>query len=105
MQPKKLQGSTDFALDKPLKQRPEVSLSIFSFLFSEIVLQIMRKQKVASNNRKHLDDESQKNAAPIPDLEKELHDLGRPIGERILDLMSYREKGSSAACSNGKRYV
>jgi hypothetical protein len=65
----------------------------------------MRKQKVASNNRKHLDDESQKNAAPIPDLEKELHDLGRPIGERILDLMSYREKGSSAACSNGKRYV
>jgi hypothetical protein len=37
MQQKKLQGSTDLAFDKPLKQRPEVSLSIFSFLFSEIV--------------------------------------------------------------------
>jgi hypothetical protein len=42
---------------------------------------------------------------PIPHLEKELHDLGRPVGERILDLMSYREKGNSPACSSGKRCI
>ncbi|MFM7854957.1 MAG: hypothetical protein ACKO96_24280, partial [Flammeovirgaceae bacterium] len=45
------------------------------------------------------------NAVPLPTLEQELHDLGRPIGERILDLMSYREKGNSPACSSGKRYI
>lgn len=49
-----------------------------------------------------MDEESKKNAPPIPEIESELHDLGKPIGERILDLAFYREKGSAAACSGGK---
>ena len=88
-----------------MKQRSEVSLSIFSFLMSEIVTQIMQKAKQIHDYRQNMDEESKKNAPPIPDLESELHDLGKPIGERILDLAFYREKGSAAACSGGKREI
>jgi len=66
---------------------------------------MLRKEKEAHDHRKLLDEESLLDAAPIPDLEKELHDLGRPIGEKILDLMLYREKGNSTACSSGKRVI
>ena len=88
-----------------MKPRPEVSLSIFSFLLSEMTTQIMRKAKETNNHRQFLDPESKMNAPPIPDLETELHDLGKSIGARILDLAFYREKGSSAACSSGKREI
>lgn len=38
------------------------------------------------------------------DLENQLFQLGLPIGEKVLELMFYREKGGiSGACSNGKR--
>jgi hypothetical protein len=52
-----------------------------------------------------LDAQSQASALPVPDLENELHALGLPVGERILELMFYREKGNNAACSGGKREV
>jgi len=38
----------DFAFERTLKPRPEVSLSAFSFLFSEIVQQLMKSEKAAS---------------------------------------------------------
>ena len=41
--------SGDQALSRPLQQkRPEVSLSAFSFLFSEIVQQMMKQEQAAS---------------------------------------------------------
>ena len=52
-----------------------------------------------------MDAESLARAPPIPELEKELFDLGRPVGERILELMFYREKGTSSACNSGKREI
>ena len=33
----------------------------------------------------------------------QLHELGLPIGEKMLELTFYREKGNSNACSSGKR--
>ena len=65
----------------------------------------MKKEKEATHHRNMLDAESQNSSVPIPDLEKELHDLGRPVGDRILELMFYREKGTSQACNNGKREI
>jgi hypothetical protein len=38
----------DFAFERTLKPRQEVSLSAFSFLFSEIVQQLMKSEKAAS---------------------------------------------------------
>lgn len=38
----------DFAFERPLKPRPDVSLSAFSFLFSEIVQQMMKSEKSSS---------------------------------------------------------
>ncbi len=35
----------DYAFERPLKPRPDVSLSAFSFLFSEIVQQLMKSDK------------------------------------------------------------
>ena len=52
-----------------------------------------------------LDAAAQANAAPIPDLESQLHDLGLPVGERMLELVFYREKGTSNACSSAKREI
>jgi ABC-type transport system involved in Fe-S cluster assembly fused permease/ATPase subunit len=53
---KKTSGATgmnqtlaDFAFERPLKQRPDVSLSMFSFLFSEIVQQLMKSDKNAAS--------------------------------------------------------
>ena len=37
------------------------------------------------------------------DLEHQLYELGLPVGERVLELMFYREKGGiNGACSQGK---
>lgn len=38
----------DFAFERTLKPRNEVSLSAFSFLFSEIVQQLMKSEKSSS---------------------------------------------------------
>lgn len=35
----------DYAFERPLRPRQEVSLSAFSFLFSEIVQQLMKSDK------------------------------------------------------------
>lgn len=60
--------------DRPLqKTRNEVSLSIFAFLFAEVVEYCLRKASVMHN------------------LEEHLHELGRPAGVRILDLCALRE--------------
>ena len=40
-----LSGSSDMAFERNLKPRGEVSLSAFSFLFSEIVQQFMKVEK------------------------------------------------------------
>ena len=59
----------------------KVNQSVFSFLFSEIVLF-------------HMDQ---------PDLEQSLKEFAKPIGERVLELCSYRERKSSFRSSGGKR--
>ena len=60
--------------DRNLKTRKEVSASSFYFLFSEIV-------QFCIHNNNH-------------DLEKQLEDLGIPLGARFLELISIREKNS-----------
>ena len=60
-----------------MKPRPEVSLSAFAYLFSEITQNLMKKDQ--------------------NDIESELHDLGFPIGQRVLELAVYRDK----AMNNG----
>jgi len=60
---------------------------MFAFLFSEIVQQIMKREKDAIAQRSLLDAESLAKAPRLPDLEKELHDMGKPVGERVLELM------------------
>lgn len=39
------QSLADFAFERNLKPRAEVSLSAFSFMFSEIVQQLMKSEK------------------------------------------------------------
>jgi trafficking protein particle complex subunit 5 len=95
--------SDDQAFERHLKPRPEVSLAMFGFLFSEIVQQILKREKEATAQINLLDAEAQARAPPIPDLEKELFDLGKPVGERILEMQCYRDKGGSNTCSSGKR--
>lgn len=58
--------------EKNLKTRKEVASSAFYFLFSEIVQSCIRQ-----NN----------------DLEKQLEEMGQPLGIRFLELISIREKG------------
>jgi trafficking protein particle complex subunit 5 len=59
--------------ERNLKQRKEVAASSFYFLFSEIVQFSIRQQ--------------------TQDLEKQLEDLGLPLGSRFLELIILREKG------------
>ena len=85
------QSLADFAFDRHLKPRPEVALSAFSFLFSEIVQQLMKQEKAGD-------------LLGQSDLECQLHRLGVPVGEKMLELMFFREKGgANGACQNGKR--
>jgi len=60
--------------DRPLhKQRTEVSLSAFAFLFAEVVDYCLKK------------------VGAMQELEERLHELGVPIGARVLDLYCCRE--------------
>ena len=61
---------------------------------SEIVQQIMKLEKDAIAQRNLLDAESLAKAHPVPDLEKELHEMGKTVRERVLEIMFYREKGT-----------
>mmetsp|Transcript_9839 Transcript_9839/g.30630 ORF Transcript_9839/g.30630 Transcript_9839/m.30630 type:complete len:191 (-) Transcript_9839:164-736(-) len=60
----------DRSLQKP---RGEVSLSAFAFLFSEVVDYCLKKASV------------------MQEMEERLHELGLPIGPRVLDLCCCRE--------------
>ncbi|OMJ70596.1 hypothetical protein SteCoe_31395 [Stentor coeruleus] len=60
--------------DRNLKLRKEVSASSFYFLFSEIIQYCIRQD--------------------IHDLEKQLEELGIPLGARFLELIILREKSS-----------
>eukprot|EP00746_Dinoflagellata_sp_MGD_P006659 gnl/MRDRNA2_/MRDRNA2_113097_c0_seq1.p1 gnl/MRDRNA2_/MRDRNA2_113097_c0~~gnl/MRDRNA2_/MRDRNA2_113097_c0_seq1.p1 ORF type:complete len:210 (-),score=37.27 gnl/MRDRNA2_/MRDRNA2_113097_c0_seq1:13-579(-) len=60
----------DRSLQKP---RTDVSLSLFSFLFAETVDYCLKKVKAGH------------------ELEDRLHELGVPIGARVLDLCCFRE--------------
>mmetsp|Transcript_2168 Transcript_2168/g.3694 ORF Transcript_2168/g.3694 Transcript_2168/m.3694 type:complete len:190 (-) Transcript_2168:25-594(-) len=63
--------------DRPLqKPRADVSLSAFSFLFAETVDYCLKKVQAMS------------------DLEERLHELGLPVGARVLDLYTVRENRS-----------
>jgi hypothetical protein len=57
----------------------------------------MMKQEQAASLQKPLGGE------PQPDLEQQLFDLGVPIGERVLELISARELGKSLNAVGGKR--
>ncbi|KAK3284089.1 hypothetical protein CYMTET_8246 [Cymbomonas tetramitiformis] len=64
-------------LDRPIgKGKTEVSLSAFAFLFSELVQY------------------SQQRVTKTDELEKRLEVVGVRVGERILELLCYREKAS-----------
>lgn len=65
----------------------------------------MRREKEATEQRALMDERTLARAAPVPDLEKELFELGKPVGMRVLELCQYREKGSSSACNNAKREI
>ena len=60
MNKKQFGNASNHNLDRNLKPRPEVSLSAFAYLFSEITQNLMKKDQ--------------------KDIESELHDLGFPIG-------------------------
>ena len=91
-QNRRAEGALD--RDRSLKPKNEVSLSFFSFMFCEIVQQFMKREKEANQKRQLLDAEAQKSAAPIPEMERELHELGKPVGERMLELTMHRQKGT-----------
>uniref|UniRef100_A0A182IVG2 Trafficking protein particle complex subunit 5 n=1 Tax=Anopheles atroparvus TaxID=41427 RepID=A0A182IVG2_ANOAO len=64
-------------LDKPLSRgKGEVSLSCYALLFSELVQY------------------AQSRASTIPDLQNKLHDMGKDVGCRIIDLYFVRERNS-----------
>ncbi len=63
--------------DKNLKNKTEIPISLFSFLFSEIVQYILSK----SDEEKDFD------------IEEKLSSFGYSIGEKVLELCSFREKG------------
>jgi trafficking protein particle complex subunit 5 len=44
------QTLADFAFERPLKPRPEVALSAFSFLLSEIVQHLMKSDKAGGDS-------------------------------------------------------
>eukprot|EP00931_Biecheleriopsis_adriatica_P088163 TRINITY_DN62537_c0_g1_i1.p1 TRINITY_DN62537_c0_g1~~TRINITY_DN62537_c0_g1_i1.p1 ORF type:complete len:205 (+),score=45.47 TRINITY_DN62537_c0_g1_i1:50-616(+) len=60
----------DRSLQKP---RNEPSLSMFAFLFAEVVDYCLKKANV------------------MQELEERLHEMGRPVGVRVLDLYCLRE--------------
>ena len=62
--------------DRPLKEKKTVPITTFSFLFGEMVQYMSSK----SSNDKDFD------------LEEKLSSLGYPIGEKVLELCSVREK-------------
>ena len=70
-----LQKSKDF-YDRNLKERKYVPITTFSFLFGEMVQYMQSK----SSGDKDFD------------LEEKLSSLGYPIGEKVLELCSVREK-------------
>jgi hypothetical protein len=63
--------------EKNLKVRSEIPISLFSFLFSEVVQYILSK----SDEEKDFD------------IEEKLSCFGYSIGEKVLELCSLREKG------------
>ena len=94
------QNSTlaDYAFERNLKPRADVSLSAFSFMFSEIVQQLMKSEKNGPVAGQAADHGLQN------DLEHQLYLLGIPVGEKVLEMMFYREKGGiNGACQQGKR--
>ncbi|KAF5282975.1 hypothetical protein FQA39_LY04846 [Lamprigera yunnana] len=68
-------------LDKPLSRgKGEISLSCFALLFSEIVQYCQNKSHT------------------VPELQNRLHNLGRTVGVKLIDLYFVRER-------NGKREI
>ncbi|XP_055313042.1 trafficking protein particle complex subunit 5 [Sitodiplosis mosellana] len=64
-------------LDKPLSRgKGEVSLSSFALLFSELVQYC------------------QSRVLTVPEMQNRLHDLGRDVGTRVIDLYFVRERNS-----------
>mmetsp|Transcript_17200 Transcript_17200/g.32848 ORF Transcript_17200/g.32848 Transcript_17200/m.32848 type:complete len:191 (+) Transcript_17200:240-812(+) len=63
-------------LDRPLgRGRTEVNLSSFAFLFSELVQYCQQR------------------VSHVAELENRLEEVGSRVGERVLELLCYREKG------------
>ena len=71
---KEMSKSKDY--DRPLKDRKYLPITTFSFLFGEMVQYMSSK----SSNDKDFD------------IEEKLSSLGYPIGEKVLELCSVREK-------------
>jgi hypothetical protein len=80
-----ISGSAPTILDKPIsKGITQVSLSSFSYLFSELVQYC--QQRVDA----------------IAELEKRLHDMGYQIGLRSLELLTYRHSIQSYLLTNSQ---
>ena len=65
-------------LDINIKLKKEIPISLFSFLFSEYIQYIMSKKGETGKEY---------------DIEEQLSCLGYPIGEKLLEITTLREKG------------
>ena len=73
-------------LDKNLKPKPDVNIAIFAHMLNEFTQYYIKENK--------------------NDVSDELHDLGLPIGPKVLELATYREKAlknNGNICQYGRR--
>jgi Transport protein particle (TRAPP) complex subunit len=71
--------------EKNFKSKKEVSSSAFFFLFSEIVQYCIKKDR--------------------QDLEKQLEEMGYPLGARFLELIVFRDKGSKKRNKHSLNFI
>lgn len=74
-----MNSSKKNVMDTNIKLKKEIPISLFSFLFSEIIQYIMSKKPDDVNKEYDFDDQ--------------LSSFGYPIGEKLLEITTLREKG------------
>ena len=73
-------------MDKPLKPKPDVNIAIFAHILNEFAQYFIKENK--------------------NDIQDELHDLGLPLGPKVLELATFREKAlknNNNICQYGRR--
>ena len=75
-------------MDTNIKIKKEIPISLFSFLFSEIIQYV---SKSSENNNYNTNNNN--NFSNNFDFEEQLSSFGYPIGEKMLEITTLREKG------------